>query len=215
MRHGPPRSVPRWARCSPSTRPALLPLPSYRALSVPVPAQREGESEIWIAELGLVGELWRGKGGRPSTFNRGVSSYPALGDRVRVGFHGRAGAGLLRRHAAIGSRRQHPPGQFDPGDDPRRRAARQALRHPRHDRHRQVLHDGADPARHPRKEPCTRMSSCSIPTTSMRPPSREWAEVISPRNMQLPYWLLTFEELVEVVIGNPPSARTRSRSCRS
>ena len=29
------------------------------ALSVPVPAQREGESELWIAELGLVGELGR------------------------------------------------------------------------------------------------------------------------------------------------------------
>ena len=29
------------------------------ALSVPVPGQREGESELWIAELGLVGELWR------------------------------------------------------------------------------------------------------------------------------------------------------------
>ena len=31
----------------------------------------------------------------------------------------------------------------------------------------------------------------------------DWAEVISHRNMQLPYWLLTFEELVEVLIGNP------------
>ena len=31
----------------------------------------------------------------------------------------------------------------------------------------------------------------------------EWAEVISQRNMQLPYWLLTFEEMVEVLIGNP------------
>ena len=30
-----------------------------------------------------------------------------------------------------------------------------------------------------------------------------WGEVISPRNMQLPYWLLTFEELIEVLIGNP------------
>lgn len=54
------------------------------ALSVPVPAQREGENEIWIAELGLVGELWRGRDGRPTTFNRGVSSYPSLGHRVRV-----------------------------------------------------------------------------------------------------------------------------------
>src|SRR5690242_7023815 len=27
------------------------------ALSVPVPSQRDGDSEVWIAELGLVGEL--------------------------------------------------------------------------------------------------------------------------------------------------------------
>ena len=31
----------------------------------------------------------------------------------------------------------------------------------------------------------------------------EWAEVISPRNMQLPFWLLNFEEIVEVLIGDP------------
>jgi DNA helicase HerA-like ATPase len=31
----------------------------------------------------------------------------------------------------------------------------------------------------------------------------EFAEVISPRNMQLPAWLLTFEEIVEVLIGDP------------
>jgi DNA helicase HerA-like ATPase len=30
----------------------------------------------------------------------------------------------------------------------------------------------------------------------------EWAEVISPRNMHLPYWLLTFEEIVEVLVGD-------------
>ena len=38
------------------------------ALSVPVPAQREGDSELWIAELGLAGELWRDKEGRPILF---------------------------------------------------------------------------------------------------------------------------------------------------
>src|SRR5258705_8719264 len=54
------------------------------ALSVPVPAQREGERELWIAELGLVGELWKGPDGRAASFNRGVSVYPALGDRVRI-----------------------------------------------------------------------------------------------------------------------------------
>ncbi len=53
------------------------------ALSVPVPAQREGDAEIWIAELGLVGELWKAADGRVTSFNRGVTTYPALGDRVR------------------------------------------------------------------------------------------------------------------------------------
>ncbi len=52
------------------------------ALSVPVPAQG-GESEIWIAELGLVGELAKAVEGRPMSFNRGTTTYPSLGDRVR------------------------------------------------------------------------------------------------------------------------------------
>ena len=30
----------------------------------------------------------------------------------------------------------------------------------------------------------------------------DWGEVISPRNMQLPFWLLTFEELIEVLISD-------------
>ena len=30
----------------------------------------------------------------------------------------------------------------------------------------------------------------------------DWAEIISPRNMQLPAWLLTFEEFIEVLLGN-------------
>ena len=41
------------------------------------------------------------------------------------------------------------------------------------------------------------------PHNEYAPAFGDWAEVISQRNMQLPYWLLTFEELVEVLIGNP------------
>jgi hypothetical protein len=52
-------------------------------LNVPVPAHREGEGELWIAELGLVGELVK-RGNGTVGFNRGVSIYPTLGDRVRV-----------------------------------------------------------------------------------------------------------------------------------
>ena len=54
------------------------------ALSVPMPSQREGEAELWIAELGLVGELWKNGTGKADSFNRGVTIYPLLGDRVRV-----------------------------------------------------------------------------------------------------------------------------------
>ena len=54
------------------------------ALSVPVPSQREGDNEVWIAELGLVGELLKAADTGRSFFNRGVTVYPGLGDRVRV-----------------------------------------------------------------------------------------------------------------------------------
>ena len=89
-----------------NTRPAIV-----SALSVPVPAQREGESELWIAELGLVGELWKPADGRGITFNRGVSVYPALGDRVRVASRQeleQAFCGDRRNSVRVGCIRQDP-----------------------------------------------------------------------------------------------------------
>ena len=64
--------------------PGTIVLAIVSGLNVPVPSQRDGDTEIWIAELGLVGELKKDKQGRPETFNRGVTVYPSLGDRVRV-----------------------------------------------------------------------------------------------------------------------------------
>ena len=82
------------------------------ALSVPVPAQREGDNEVWIAELGLVGELLKASDGRRPAFNRGVTVYPALGDRVRVALKPELEHRLLRRQARsvrVGSIRQDTP----------------------------------------------------------------------------------------------------------
>jgi uncharacterized protein len=171
------------------------------ALSVPVPAQRDGDTEVWIAELGLVGELQKDEHGEIKKFNRGVTAYPSLGDRVRVAtrpelhmaFCGdddtsvRVGAirqdssipamvkvdDLLGKHFAI-------LGTTGTG-----KSCTTALIL------RSILNK--NPAAHivlldPHNEYSTAFG--------------DWGEVISPRNMQLPFWLLNFEELTEVLIGD-------------
>ncbi|MFM9938159.1 MAG: ATP-binding protein [Hyphomicrobiaceae bacterium] len=171
------------------------------ALNVPVPAQREGEMEIWIAELGLVGELKKGKDNKPETFNRGVTIYPALGDRVRVAVKSElqiAFCGDMEKSVRVGTIRQDSsiPAMIRVDDllgkhfailgtTGTGKSCTTALVL------RSILE--RNPAAHivlldPHNE-----YSTAFP---------EWGEVISPRNMQLPFWLLTFEELVEVVIGD-------------
>ena len=171
------------------------------ALDVPVPAQREGDTEIWIAELGLVGELKKGPDGRPEVFNRGVTAYPSLGDRTRVADKSElqiAFCGDMSRSVRVGCIRQDNsiPAMIRVDDllgkhfailgtTGTGKSCTTALIL------RSILEK--NPAAHivlldPHNEYAT-----AFP---------EWAEVVSPRNMQLPYWLLTFEELVEVVIGD-------------
>ena len=168
------------------------------ALSVPVPAQRDGETEIWIAELGLVGELWRGN---PMTFNRGVNVYPTLGDRVRVSskaelefaFCGDTShsvrVGCIRQDMSIAAmvRVDDLLGKHFAilGTTGTGKSCTTALIL------RAILEK--NPAAHivlldPHNEYSTAFG--------------DWAEVISPRNMQLPAWLLNFEEITEVLIGD-------------
>ncbi|MCH9806231.1 MAG: DUF87 domain-containing protein [Alphaproteobacteria bacterium] len=170
------------------------------ALSVPVPAQREGESEIWIAELGLVGELWKLDEGLK--FNRGVTIYPALGDRVRVAAQNElslAFTGEDQKSVRVGTLRQdasiHAKVRVDDllgkhfailGTTGTGKSCTTALIL------RSILNE--NPAAHivlldPHNEYATAF--------------KEWGEVVSPRNMQLPFWLLNFEEIVEVLIGDP------------
>ena len=171
------------------------------ALSAPVPAQREGDSEIWIAEVGLVGELWRATETKPATFNRGVTVYPTLGDRARVANKTEletAFMGDTRGSVRVGCIRQDSsiPAMIKVDDllgkhfailgtTGTGKSCTTALIL------RAILKE--NPAAHlvlldPHNEYAT-----AFP---------EWGEVINPRNMQLPYWLLTFEEIVEVLLGN-------------
>jgi hypothetical protein len=172
------------------------------ALNVPVPASREGESEVWIAELGLVGELKKGPDGLPDVFNRGVTIYPTLGDRARVAYKSElqiAFCGDMAKSVRVGCIRQDNsiPATIRVDDllgkhfailgtTGTGKSCTTALIL------RSILEK--NPAAHivlldPHNEYATAFT--------------EWGEVVSPRNMQLPYWLLTFEELVEVVIGDP------------
>jgi hypothetical protein len=171
------------------------------ALNVPVPAHREGEGELWIAELGLVGELVKRANGS-ATFNRGVSVYPTLGDRVRVASRVELELAFYddkRDSVRVGSIRQDPSiaamirvddllgkhfailGTTGTGKSCTTALILRSILQ-RHPAAHIVLLD-------PHNEYASSFG--------------EWGEVISPRNMQLPYWLLTFEELIEVLIGNP------------
>jgi uncharacterized protein len=172
------------------------------ALSVPVPAHDAKESEIWIAELGLVGELWHSDERRKVSFNRGVTIYPALGDRVRVASKHELETAFCGDNVAavrVGSIRQDSSipamvrvddllgkhfailGTTGTGKSCTTALILRAILE-KHPAAHLVLLD-------PHNEYATAFGDS--------------AEVISPRNMQLPYWLLNFEEVVEVLVGDP------------
>ncbi len=52
------------------------------ALSSPMPSNTVGEKELRIVEVEFIGELPRRADGTKASFRRGVSSYPSLGDTV-------------------------------------------------------------------------------------------------------------------------------------
>jgi uncharacterized protein len=172
------------------------------ALSVPVPTKREGEDELWIAELGLVGELSKTGDGRASVFQRGVSVYPTLGDRVRIASRQeleQAFCGDRRSSVRVGSIRQDAsiPATIRVdellgkhfavlGTTGTGKSCTTALIL------RSIL----------QKNPAAHIVLLDL-HSEYAPAFGDWAEVINQRNMQLPYWLLTFEELIEVLMGDP------------
>ena len=170
-------------------------------MSVPVPGQRDGEQELRIAELGLVGELWKSNKTGEFSFHRGVSIYPALGDRVRMAAKNELSLtfwgdleetvqiGTLRQDNTIGARinvddllGKHFAVLGTTGTG---KSCSTALIL------RSILE--VNPAAH---------IVLLDPHNEYASAFRGYAEVISPRNMQLPFWLLTFEEIIEVFIGD-------------
>ena len=174
--------------------------------SLSVPKPKGGGPELWLAELGLVGEIRPGLGGAGPFFARGVSVYPGLGDCVRPASHDElelAFAGRSPNSIRIGHLLQDAriPALVDVDDMLGKHFAvlgttgtgkscttALLLRH--------VLN----------KNPQAHIVLLD-PHNEYAAAFRDCAEVISQGNMQLPYWLLTFEELLEVLLG--PSRRER------
>ncbi|WP_395687620.1 ATP-binding protein [Aestuariivirga sp.] len=174
------------------------------ALSAPTPTHAADEPELRIIEVEFLGELTKDSQGRPAAFRRGVSQYPSLGDIVQratrqeleraYSYSGDAAIrighilqdstipamvridDLLGKHFAI-------LGTTGTGKSCtvalilRRILERNPMGHILLlDVHREYAHA-----------------------------FRDIAEVITPANMNLPFWLLTFEEIVEILIGQQPN----------
>ena len=178
---------------------ALLGLVS--ALSIPVPSQKEGEAEVRVAEMELVGQLIKDEDGSVGAFRRGVSGYPSLGDLVEV-----ASADELRRAytwsdvqaVSIGTLTQDSSilamvqvdellgkhcailGSTGTGKSCGVAVVLRAILEQNEQAHILLL------------DPHNEYASCF----------GESAEVITPGDLQLPFWMLTFEEFIEVIIGD-------------
>jgi len=170
------------------------------ALSVPAPAHDQGADEIRIAELELLGEATIAPTGERQPFRRGVSVFPALGDpvysaqdsdlaevyaypdkaAVRIGSLHQNGEvpalisvdDLLGKHFAI-------LGTTGTGKSC---AAALILR--------SIL------AQHPNGH----VLVLDI-HNEYAPAIGGMAEVFAPGKLRLPFWLLTFEEIEEIVLG--------------
>jgi hypothetical protein len=170
-------------------------------LNIPLPEESRQQRELRITEIELIGEIEHGEGGgRPANFQRGVSFYPSLDDivcratpsdlhrvfvrpelnTVRIGALHQdksvpafiAPNDLLGKHFAI-------LGATGSGKSCAAAAILRAILRKHGNAHVVILD--------PHNEYATAFADV--------------AEIITPQNLQLPYWLLNFEELKELVIG--------------
>jgi DNA helicase HerA-like ATPase len=169
------------------------------ALSIPVPAQRETDSEFWMAELSMVGELKLDTVRRELKFTRGTSSFPALGDGVRLATGSELQIAFSTRGSSsvrVGSLRQDDSIAVHLNVD-------ELL-----GKHFAILGSTGT------GKSCTaalilrsileRNRAAHIvlidPHNEYATAFKGLAEIISPSNLQLPLWMLNFEETVEIFV---------------
>ncbi len=177
------------------------------ALSSPVPSNTPGEKELRIVEVEFIGELPRRADGSKASFRRGISSYPSLGDTVFKADRSElalAYACDTESAVRVGHIQQDPT-------IPAMIKIDEML-----GKHFAILGTTGTG------------KSCTVALILRRileknPQAhillldvhREYAqsfkgisEIITPDNMALPFWLLNFDEAIEILIGQQAGRET-------
>jgi DNA helicase HerA-like ATPase len=183
------------------------------ALSSPMPSHVQEEQELRIVEVEFIGELPKDEQGRTKAFRRGISSYPALGDVVY-----RASQEELAKAYACDAETSIRVGHIQQdGSIPAMVKIDELL-----GKHFAVLGStgtGKSCAvalilrRILEKNPQAHILLLDV-HREYAPAFKDFAEVVTPDNMNLPFWLLNFEEIVEVLVGTQPSKETDAEILR-
>ena len=186
---------------------ASVTLALISALSSPTPTHNSSEKELRIVEVEFIGELPKDAQGNPKSFRRGVSNYPSLGDlvyranRVELAMAYACDAETAVR---VGHIQQDPtiPAMIKVdemlakhfailGTTGTGKSCTVALIL------RRILEK--NPQAHILLLDVHREYAQSF---------KGMAEVITPDNMALPFWLLNFDEAVEIIIGQQANRDT-------
>lgn len=171
------------------------------ALSAPAPTDLESEAELWIAEIELVGELFKNEQGIPDHFRRGVMAYPGLGDLIYKCSHRelqKAYAWDNEETICIGKIHQ------DQSIEAVVRVNEMLGKH-------FAILGSTGTGKSCSTALLLRQILAKNPEGHivLIDPHNEYtrsfggmAEVISVNELQLPFWFLTFEEIVEVLVGD-------------
>jgi uncharacterized protein len=184
--------------------PRSISLAMVSALSSPMPSHSSDDRELRIVEVEFIGELPKDDHGNPKPFRRGISSYPSLGDIVF-----RANKMELEKAYACDAETAVRVGHIQQDATiPAMIKIDDML-----GKHFAILGTTGTG------------KSCTVALVLRRILERnpqahillldvhreyaqsfgEMAEVITPDNMNLPFWLLNFDEIVEILIGQQPN----------
>lgn len=173
-------------------------------LSSPTPSHASDEPELRIIEVEFLGELPKDDEGNPRAFRRGISCYPSLGDVVM-----RASRAELERAYAFDSEHAIRVGHIVQDESiPAMIKIDDLL-----GKHFAILGTtGTGKSctlalllrRILEKNPQGHLLLLDVHREYAHA-FRDMAEIITPSNMNLPFWLLNFEEIVEILIGQQPN----------